>query len=148
MRVCLRWFPALVSDCLCMPNYCVSLNQTKRAHNKRRPTNAGQQGYTRLHKGVCAFDGFLLWVRIAYACPTTASLCNDAGQQGYTSHKRQSPRQAAVHASNQHTTPTSHRNLCHGGTRHRGTAPTARATGARAAHIQRKRGTGATPQRP
>ena len=25
---------------------------------------------------VCAFDGFLLWVRIAYACPTIASLCN------------------------------------------------------------------------
>ena len=25
---------------------------------------------------VCAFDGFLLWFRIAYACPTTASLCN------------------------------------------------------------------------
>ena len=26
---------------------------------------------------VCAFDGFLLWVRIAYACPTIASLCNN-----------------------------------------------------------------------
>ena len=25
---------------------------------------------------VCAFDGYLLWVRIAYACPTIASLCN------------------------------------------------------------------------
>ena len=25
---------------------------------------------------VCAFDGFLLWVRIAYACPTIASPCN------------------------------------------------------------------------
>ena len=25
---------------------------------------------------VCAFDGFLLWFRIAYACPATASLCN------------------------------------------------------------------------
>ena len=25
---------------------------------------------------VCAFDGFLLWVRIASACPTIASLCN------------------------------------------------------------------------
>ena len=25
---------------------------------------------------VCAFDGSLLWVRIAYACPTIASLCN------------------------------------------------------------------------
>ena len=25
---------------------------------------------------VCAFDGFLLWVRIAYACLTTASLRN------------------------------------------------------------------------
>ena len=24
----------------------------------------------------CAFDGFLLWFRIAYACPATASLCN------------------------------------------------------------------------
>ena len=26
---------------------------------------------------VCAFDDFLLWFRIAYACPTTASLCNN-----------------------------------------------------------------------
>ena len=26
---------------------------------------------------VCAFDGFLLWVRIASACPTIASLCNN-----------------------------------------------------------------------
>ena len=25
---------------------------------------------------VCAFDGFLLWFRIAYACPATTSLCN------------------------------------------------------------------------
>ena len=25
MRVCLRWFPALVSDCLRMPNHLVSL---------------------------------------------------------------------------------------------------------------------------
>ena len=25
VRVCLRWFPALLSYCLCMPNYCVSL---------------------------------------------------------------------------------------------------------------------------
>ena len=25
---------------------------------------------------VCAFDGFPLWFRIAYACPATASLCN------------------------------------------------------------------------
>ena len=25
VRVCLWWFPALVSDCLCMPGYCVSL---------------------------------------------------------------------------------------------------------------------------
>ena len=25
---------------------------------------------------VCAFDGFLIWFRIAYACPATASLCN------------------------------------------------------------------------
>ena len=25
MRVCLRWFPALNSDCLCMPNHHVSL---------------------------------------------------------------------------------------------------------------------------
>ena len=25
---------------------------------------------------MCAFDGFLLWVRIASACPTIASLCN------------------------------------------------------------------------
>ena len=27
---------------------------------------------------VCAFDGFLLWVRIAYACPTIASLATIA----------------------------------------------------------------------
>ena len=26
---------------------------------------------------VCAFDGFLLWIRIASACPTIASLCNN-----------------------------------------------------------------------
>ena len=32
---------------------------------------------------VCGFDGFLLWVRIAYACPTTASLCNTV-QNGST----------------------------------------------------------------
>ena len=25
VRVCLLWFPALGSDCLCMPNYCVFL---------------------------------------------------------------------------------------------------------------------------
>ena len=25
VRVCLRWFPALVSDCLYMPNHCISL---------------------------------------------------------------------------------------------------------------------------
>ena len=25
VRVCRRWFPALVSDCLYMPSYCVSL---------------------------------------------------------------------------------------------------------------------------
>ena len=25
---------------------------------------------------MCAFNGFLLWFRIAYACPATASLCN------------------------------------------------------------------------
>ena len=31
---------------------------------------------------VCAFDGFLLWVRIAYACPATASLCNYQATQG------------------------------------------------------------------
>ena len=29
---------------------------------------------------VCAFDGFLLWVRIASACPTIASLCNACHQ--------------------------------------------------------------------
>ena len=31
---------------------------------------------------VCAFDGFLLWFRIAYACPTTASLCNEPSVPG------------------------------------------------------------------
>ena len=31
---------------------------------------------------VCAIDGFLLWFRIAYACPTTASLCNNKKGQG------------------------------------------------------------------
>ena len=30
---------------------------------------------------VCAFDGFLLWFRIACACPTTASLCNNKPPQ-------------------------------------------------------------------
>ena len=62
----------------------------------------------------------------------------------YTSHKRQSPNQAVVQASNQHTTLTSHRTLCHRGTRHRhrGTTPTADVTGTRAAHIQLK------PKRP
>ena len=29
---------------------------------------------------MCTFDGFLLWVRIAYACPTIASLCNKLRQ--------------------------------------------------------------------
>ena len=29
VRVCLRCFPALVSDCLYMPNHCVSLQQFK-----------------------------------------------------------------------------------------------------------------------
>ena len=64
----------------------------------------------------------------------------NAGQQRYTSHERHSPNQAAVQASNEHTTVTSHRPLCHRGTRHRhwGTAPTAGATGTRAVHIQLK----------
>ena len=64
----------------------------------------------------------------------------NAGQQRYTSHKRQTPNQAAVKASNQQTTLTAHRNLCHRGARHRhkGTAPTASATGTHAAQIQLK----------
>ena len=42
------------------------------------------------------------------------------------SHKRHTPNQAAVKASNQHTTLTSHRTLCHRGTKqkHKGAAPT------------------------
>ena len=59
-------------------------------------------------------------------------------QKRYMSHKRQSPNQAALQASNEHTTLTSHRTLCHRGTRHRGTAPTVGATGTRTAHIQLK----------
>ena len=49
----------------------------------------------------------------------------NAGQQRYTSHKWQSFNQAAVHASNQDTTHTSHHTLCHQGTSHRhgSTAP-------------------------
>ena len=52
--------------------------------------------------------------------------------------KRQSPNKASVQASNQHTTLTSYRPLCHPGTRHRhrGTTPTEGATGTRVAHIQ------------
>ena len=30
---------------------------------------------------VCAFDGFLLWIRIASACPTIASLCNKSPRE-------------------------------------------------------------------
>ena len=30
---------------------------------------------------VCAFNGFLLWVRIASACPTIAILCNNKAMQ-------------------------------------------------------------------
>ena len=37
---------------------------------------------------VCAFDGFLLWVRIASACPTIASLCNKV-------NSKHSPQQTA-----------------------------------------------------
>ena len=36
----------------------------------------------------CAFDGFLLWFRIAYACPTTESLCNIGMQKQAGNHKR------------------------------------------------------------
>ena len=43
----------------------------------------------------------------------------NTGHQRYTSHKRQSPNQAAAHASNQHTTLTSYRTLCHRGPSHR-----------------------------
>ena len=69
----------------------------------------------------------------------------NAGQQRYMSHKRQSPNQDAVKASNQHTTLTSHRTMCHQRTRHRhrGAAPTVVATGTHAAQIQlipRRRG--------
>ena len=62
------------------------------------------------------------------------------GQQRYTRHKRQFPNQAAVQASKQHTTLTSHRTLCHRGTiqRHCGAAPTTAATGTRTAHIKLK----------
>ena len=71
-------------------------------------------------------------------------------QQRNTSHNRQSPSQTAAHASNQHTTHTSHRTLCHRSTTHRhsGTTSTAGATGIRAAHIQlkpRHRGNAPTP---
>ena len=31
VRVCLEWFPALVSDCVCMPGYCISLSQANNA---------------------------------------------------------------------------------------------------------------------
>ena len=60
----------------------------------------------------------------------------NAGQQRYTSHKRQTPaRPRHMHLNN-----TTHRTLCHRGTSHRhsGTAPTAGATGTRAAHLQLK----------
>ena len=50
------------------------------------------------------------------------------------------PDQAAVKAFNQHTTLTSHRTLCHRGSRqrHRGAAPTTGVTGSHAVHIQLK----------
>ena len=80
---------------------------TKGTHNKRQPTNAGQQ-------------------------------C-------YTSHKRQNPNQATVKASNQHFTLTSHRTLCHRDTRprHWGAAPTTGTIGSHKAHIQLKAKPGA-----
>ena len=48
--------------------------------------------------------------------------------------------QAAAKASNQHTTLTSHRSLCHRGTRqiHRGAAPSTGTTESQAVHIQLK----------
>ena len=60
--------------------------------------------------------------------------------QAYTSHRRQTPNQAAVKASNQHTTLTSRRTLCHPGTRqrHRSAAPTTGTTGSHVVHIQLK----------
>ena len=50
------------------------------------------------------------------------------------------PDQTAVKASTQHTTLTSHRTLCHRGTRqrHRGAAPTTGTTGSHTVHIQLK----------
>ena len=61
--MCLWWYPALIPGCVCIPSHRVC---------NTHPS----PGFL----CVCSFAGFLLWVRIAYACPTTASLCNKAVQ--------------------------------------------------------------------
>ena len=53
---------------------------------------------------VCAFDGFLLWVRIAYACPTIASLCNNphaltATLQAIRTHNGTTQASSQIHGS-------------------------------------------------
>ena len=107
---------------------------------------------------VCAFDGFLLWVRIASACSTIASLCNTLPKGTHaqytpahqrrpiTPHEPQTAipqtysRTGRCIASNQHSTLTSHRTLCHRGTsqRHKSAAPTTGTTGSHTVHIQLK----------
>ena len=69
--------------------------------------------------------------------PTQA---NNATQATNGNQPTPIPDQAAVKASNQHTNLTSHRILCHRGTRqgHRGAAPTTGTTGSHAVHIQLK----------
>ena len=39
VRVCLCWFPALGSDCLCMPNYCVSCNTPTTPKSSTKPVS-------------------------------------------------------------------------------------------------------------
>ena len=84
---------------------------------------------------VCAFDGFLLWVRIASACPTIASLCNKTR----ATNGKPPTRPLYRHLTN---TPHAHHTatLCHRGTRHRhrGAALTAGAAGTHAKQIQHK----------
>ena len=36
MRLCLRWFPALVSDCLCIPHHHVSLKHAQNSSVTKR----------------------------------------------------------------------------------------------------------------
>ena len=81
---------------------------------------------------VCAFDAFLLWSRIAYACPYLRLfvICLTAGkhrrltrtrnaslptQASHTPRgaRKQPPNQGAIHAASEDTTHTSNHTACH-----------------------------------